>query len=210
MATASTPAWLLWAGPLAAIVCLGSIGLTQSPLVLAILLIVAGLGIAAYHPEAAALAGSCAPENRSRAMSIFIMGGFLGQATGPIYSGNLVDALGLSRHDLEHSRRLARRGAARAARTQDARSAASRSIAAAVTLHDALRGRVAALLAGAGRSARCGSLPPAACPCLISYLLEHARRERRARPAMCNRRSCWASASAAWPVPRSFAITTNA
>src|SRR5688572_22805855 len=88
--------WLIWAGPLAAIVCLGSIGLTQSPLILAVLLSVAGLGIAAYHPEAAALAGSCAPEHRSRAMSIFIMGGFLGQAVGPIYSGNLVDAYGLS------------------------------------------------------------------------------------------------------------------
>src|SRR5262245_13300494 len=87
--------WLIWAGPLAAVVCLGSIGLTHSPLVLAVLLSIAGLGIAAYHPEAAALAGSCAPEHRSRAMSIFIMGGFLGQATGPIYSGNLVDALGL-------------------------------------------------------------------------------------------------------------------
>jgi FSR family fosmidomycin resistance protein-like MFS transporter len=87
--------WLLWAGPLAAVVCLGGIGLTQSPLVLAILLTVAGLGIAAFHPEAAALAGSCAPEHRSRAMSIFTMGGFLGQATGPIYSGNLVDSFGL-------------------------------------------------------------------------------------------------------------------
>ncbi|HMC11581.1 MAG TPA: MFS transporter, partial [Pirellulaceae bacterium] len=87
--------WLLWAGPLAAIICLGSVGLTHSPLVLAILLSVAGLGIAAYHPEAATLAGGCAPEHRSRAMSIFTMGGFLGQATGPIFSGNLVDALGL-------------------------------------------------------------------------------------------------------------------
>jgi FSR family fosmidomycin resistance protein-like MFS transporter len=88
--------WLIWVGPLAAVVCLGSIGLTQSPVVLAVLLTVAGLGIAAYHPEAAALAGSCAPEHRSRAMSIFTMGGFMGQAIGPIYSGNLVDALGLS------------------------------------------------------------------------------------------------------------------
>jgi FSR family fosmidomycin resistance protein-like MFS transporter len=88
--------WLLWAGPLAAIVCLGSIGLTTSSLVLAVLLTVAGLGIAAYHPEAAALAGGCAPEHRSRAMSIFTMGGFLGQAIGPVFSGSLVDALGLA------------------------------------------------------------------------------------------------------------------
>lgn len=87
--------WLLWVGPLAAITGLSCIGLTESPLVLATLLTFAGLGIAAYHPEAAALAGGCAPEHRSRAMSIFTTGGFLGQATGPIYSGSLVDRLGL-------------------------------------------------------------------------------------------------------------------
>lgn len=87
--------WLLWAGPVAAIVCLGSIGLTKSPFVLAQLLIISGLGIAAFHPEAAALAGSCAPESRSRAMSIFTMGGFIGQAIGPVYSGSVVDALGM-------------------------------------------------------------------------------------------------------------------
>jgi len=62
---------------------------------LAVFLIVGGLGIAAYHPEAAALAGSCAPEHRSRAMSVFTLGGFLGQAVGPIYSGSLVDQLGM-------------------------------------------------------------------------------------------------------------------
>ena len=87
--------WLLWAGPLAALVCLGSIGLTHSPWILAGLLIISGLGIAAFHPEAAALAGSCAPEHRSRAMSIFTMGGFLGQAVGPVYSGSMVEWRGL-------------------------------------------------------------------------------------------------------------------
>src|SRR3954468_11137087 len=87
--------WLLWAGPLAAVLCLGSIGLTTSPLILAQLLIISGLGIAAFHPEAAALAGSCAPQARSRALSIFATGGFIGQAIGPSYSGNLVDWLGM-------------------------------------------------------------------------------------------------------------------
>ncbi|MBC7857153.1 MAG: MFS transporter [Pirellulaceae bacterium] len=87
--------WLLWAGPLAAVVCLGSIGLTKSPIILAQLLVVAGLGIAAFHPEGAALAGSCAPENRSRAMSIFTTGGFIGQSIGPYCSGNIVEWLGM-------------------------------------------------------------------------------------------------------------------
>src|SRR5688500_17781793 len=86
--------WLIWTGPLVAIVCLGSIGLTHSPLVLSLLLVVSRLGIAAYHPEAASLAGSCVPEHRSRAMSIFTMGGFIGQAIGPSYSGTIVGHLG--------------------------------------------------------------------------------------------------------------------
>ena len=46
-----------------------------------------GLGVAAYHPEAAALAGSSTPGQRSRAMSIFATGGFLGQSIAPYYSG---------------------------------------------------------------------------------------------------------------------------
>jgi FSR family fosmidomycin resistance protein-like MFS transporter len=59
------------------------------------LLIVGGLGIAAFHPEAAAMAGSCAPEDRSRAMSIFAVGGYLGQAAGPVYSGKVTTDFGL-------------------------------------------------------------------------------------------------------------------
>src|SRR4029453_11003928 len=65
--------WLLWAGPMIAVICLSAIGLTHSSVLLGLLLVTAGLGIAAYHPEAAALAGSCAPEHRSRAMSIFTL-----------------------------------------------------------------------------------------------------------------------------------------
>src|SRR6185503_19973879 len=82
--------WLLWVGPLAAVICIGSIGLTQSPTILALLIVISGLGIAAFHPEGAALAGSSAPENRSRAMWIFTMGGFIGQSIGPYLSGNVV------------------------------------------------------------------------------------------------------------------------
>jgi FSR family fosmidomycin resistance protein-like MFS transporter len=87
--------WLLWTGPIIATLCISSVGLFQSPLVLGLLLAASGLGIAAFHPEGAALAGSCVPEHRSRAMSIFTVGGFIGQAIGPAYSGAMVDWLGL-------------------------------------------------------------------------------------------------------------------
>ncbi|MDR3633772.1 MAG: MFS transporter [Isosphaeraceae bacterium] len=79
--------WLLWLGPGAGVVALSSVGWATSFPALCVLLLVAGLGIAAFHPEAAAMAGASAPGRRSQAMSVFAVGGYLGQAIGPIYSG---------------------------------------------------------------------------------------------------------------------------
>ena len=88
--------WLVWVGPMAGAICLGSIGLSSLSPMLISLLVVGGLGIAAFHPEGATLAGSCWPQSRSRAMSIFATGGFLGQSLGPALSGWVVDHHGLS------------------------------------------------------------------------------------------------------------------
>ncbi|AGA30564.1 MFS transporter [Singulisphaera acidiphila] len=87
--------WLLWAGPAVGLFCLSVVGLAPGLASLSSLLIVGGLGIAAFHPEAAALAGSCVPHDRSRAMSVFAVGGYLGQAAGPIYSGVITTHFGL-------------------------------------------------------------------------------------------------------------------
>ena len=87
--------WLLWFGPALGMVCVCSIGLIDNFLVLNGVLLLGGLGIAAFHPEAAAAAGSCLPANRSRAMSVFAVGGYLGQAAGPLYSGIVTTQYGL-------------------------------------------------------------------------------------------------------------------
>lgn len=87
--------WLLWVGPAVGLLCLSLIGLASSFAALSALLVVGGLGIAAFHPEAAAMAGGCAPEQRSRAMSVFAVGGYLGQAAGPVYSGVITTHFGL-------------------------------------------------------------------------------------------------------------------
>jgi FSR family fosmidomycin resistance protein-like MFS transporter len=87
--------WLIWAGPALGVVCLSAIGFVHSLAMLNVLLIVGGLGIAAFHPEAAALAGASAPGSRSRAMSLFAVGGSIGQAAGPIYSGIVTTRYGL-------------------------------------------------------------------------------------------------------------------
>ena len=86
--------WLLWVGPAVGVLCVSLIGLARSFESLGVLLLIGGLGIAAFHPEAAALAGSCAPGNRSRALSVFAVGGYLGQAFGPIYSGAITTRSG--------------------------------------------------------------------------------------------------------------------
>jgi FSR family fosmidomycin resistance protein-like MFS transporter len=88
--------WMLWVGPLVSVVCLSAIGWASSLPALCTLLVLGGLGIAAFHPEAAALAGASSPENRSRAMSLFGVGGYLGQTIGPIYSGMLTTRWGLA------------------------------------------------------------------------------------------------------------------
>jgi len=87
--------WLIWVGPAVGLVCLSLVGLAPNLVSLSVLLCMGGLGIAAFHPEAAAMAGSSAPEDRSRAMSIFSVGGYLGQAAGPIYSGVISTQFGL-------------------------------------------------------------------------------------------------------------------
>jgi FSR family fosmidomycin resistance protein-like MFS transporter len=69
------------------VVALSAVGWATSFPSLCALLIVAGLGVAAFHPEAAALAGASSPGRRSQAMSLFAVGGYLGQAVGPVYSG---------------------------------------------------------------------------------------------------------------------------
>lgn len=83
--------WMLWAGPIVGVICLSAIGYASSMWMLSMFIVVGGLGMGAFHPEAAAMVGGCAPENRSRAMSIFVIGGTMGQAIGPLYSGWVSD-----------------------------------------------------------------------------------------------------------------------
>jgi FSR family fosmidomycin resistance protein-like MFS transporter len=88
--------WLLWAGPAMAMACVSSVGLVDSYWALNALLTIGGLGVAAFHPEAAALAGNLFPENRGRALAIFSVGGYIGQAIGPYYSGRINEAFSMS------------------------------------------------------------------------------------------------------------------
>ena len=87
--------WLIWAGPLVAILSISCVGLAPSTWSLSCLFLIGGLGIAAFHPEAAAMSGAVLPAVRSRAMAIFALSGYIGQSIGPYYSGVITDWLGL-------------------------------------------------------------------------------------------------------------------
>jgi len=83
------PLWL-WLGPSLAAVFLTSIGLIEQRAVLFTLLMIGGIGVGAFHPEAAVLAGRLIPGERTRGIALFMFGGSLGLALGPVLSGIVV------------------------------------------------------------------------------------------------------------------------
>ena len=71
---------------------------TRAPTYLTLLaaILLAGLGIAAYHPEGARVASVLSGPLRARGMAVFSVGGNLGVAAGPLATGLLTGALGLA------------------------------------------------------------------------------------------------------------------
>jgi len=63
---------------------------------LAALVMLGGLGAAAFHPQSAVLAAEASPK-RSFAMSVFVSGGTLGFSLGPVLIVNVATRLGLER-----------------------------------------------------------------------------------------------------------------
>jgi len=89
------PRVLLIAGPLISVTFLPLVGLAPGAVGLAIVLIVGGLGAAAFHPPAAALVSRYSGQQRGLAMSFHITSGTLGQAIAPIAFAPFVQAFGL-------------------------------------------------------------------------------------------------------------------
>jgi FSR family fosmidomycin resistance protein-like MFS transporter len=86
--------WFVAFGPLVAAVFMCSIGLAPTYGALVALLMLGGIGVAAFHPQAAVLASEVSPR-RSMAMSFFVTGGTLGFALGPVFAVTVVGAAGL-------------------------------------------------------------------------------------------------------------------
>jgi FSR family fosmidomycin resistance protein-like MFS transporter len=88
------PRVLLLVGPIVCVIVMSMIGLAWSPLVLALVLIVGGLGNASFHPPAAALVYRLADHRKGLAMSIHITCGSIGQSLAPMLFVPAIVALG--------------------------------------------------------------------------------------------------------------------
>lgn len=78
------PRVLVMAGPVLSVSVLSLVGLATSPLMLGAILVIGGLGAAAFHPPAAALAHRLSGNRPGLAMSVYITGGTLGFSLGPL------------------------------------------------------------------------------------------------------------------------------
>jgi FSR family fosmidomycin resistance protein-like MFS transporter len=87
--------WMIALGPALAIVCVSSIGLVRDPTAVTLLLVAGGLGIGAFHPEAAVGVVEASGARTGRGLALFTFGGMFGLGMGPILSGRLIDAGGL-------------------------------------------------------------------------------------------------------------------
>lgn len=88
------PHVLLIGGPLLSVIVLSAIGSATSTLMLAVTLIVGGLGGAAFHPPAAALVSAASDYRKGFAMSLHITSGSLGMSIAPLVFVPAVVALG--------------------------------------------------------------------------------------------------------------------
>ncbi len=87
--------WLMPAGVLLAGCGVAVAGVVPGYGLVVVAIAVSGLGVAAFHPEGARLAGVAAGERRGRGMSLFSVGGNAGFALGPLITTPLVLIFGL-------------------------------------------------------------------------------------------------------------------
>jgi FSR family fosmidomycin resistance protein-like MFS transporter len=88
--------WLMPLGPILGGIGVGLAGLAPSYRLTLVAVVVSGIGVAAFHPEASRFANYVSGDRRSSGMSLFSVGGNVGFALGPALVTPLVLAFGLS------------------------------------------------------------------------------------------------------------------
>jgi FSR family fosmidomycin resistance protein-like MFS transporter len=90
------PRLLLMTGPFLAVSVLSFVGVASSKWMLAAILMCGGLGTAAFHPPAAALAHRLGGDRAGLAMSVYITGGSIGISLGPLLFAPFVQRFGVT------------------------------------------------------------------------------------------------------------------
>jgi MFS transporter, FSR family, fosmidomycin resistance protein len=88
-------AWLLIVGPVLGTLGIALVGVTHTYPLTFLVVVVSGLGVAAYHPEASRFANYVSGAKRASGMSLFSLGGNIGFALGPVLVTPLVLGFGL-------------------------------------------------------------------------------------------------------------------
>ncbi len=83
-------------GPVLTVVAMSLTGVVPSYAALIVVLLCAGLGTAVFHPQGAATAGFHSGDQKATGLAIFVAGGELAYALGPLYIAALVQWRGLS------------------------------------------------------------------------------------------------------------------
>jgi FSR family fosmidomycin resistance protein-like MFS transporter len=90
------PRLLVMLGPLLAVIVLSMIGWATTPLLLGMILVLGGLGGAAFHPPAAALVYKLSDHrHKGMAMSAHLSGGSLGFAAAPVLFAPFIASMGM-------------------------------------------------------------------------------------------------------------------
>jgi MFS transporter, FSR family, fosmidomycin resistance protein len=84
-------------GPLLSCVCMSLIGVVPNAALVGVMLLSSGIGSAAFHPQAVSAAGTVSGERKGFGISVFIFGGSVGFAVGPLAIIGAVHLWGLER-----------------------------------------------------------------------------------------------------------------
>jgi len=87
--------WMVYSGTLWMALLLGITGLIQNYYLLIIAASLAGLGTAAFHPQASAMAAACSVERKNFSQAVFIASGNVGWALTPLLFAPLAQNFGL-------------------------------------------------------------------------------------------------------------------
>src|SRR6185503_4186956 len=87
--------WLLPTGVAVAGIGIALAAASPAYWLVLLLVVVSGLGVAAFHPEGSKFAAYASGQRRASGMSFFSVGGNRGFALGPVYASALILALGL-------------------------------------------------------------------------------------------------------------------